>query len=140
MYYSYLMRKIFKIFSILSVLYILSFLFIPSVKATCSYDKYGNCAGTCSCPAGYCGGCSCVVMYGYCTSYSNCHSCPTSTSAPLPTKGASPTLPAGCSCGTCTLSCCHGGPGTPVCNCTKGQWQCTGTGGSCTTWSSVRLT
>jgi hypothetical protein len=79
------MRLFSKILSILFVLSVLLVLFAPSVKASCSFNSYNQCTGTCSCPAGYCGGCSCVVMYGYCTSYSNCYSCPTSTPAPQPT-------------------------------------------------------
>jgi hypothetical protein len=97
------MRLFSKILSILFVLSVLYVLFVPSVKASCSFNSYNQCTGTCSCPAGYCGGCSCVVMYGYCTSYSNCHSCPTSTSAPQPTDTlapvTSPTVPpGGCTC------------------------------------------
>lgn len=91
------MRKSLYVLLELLVILVLLVLSPKSVKATCSYNQYGQCTGTCSCPAGYCGGCSCVVMYGYCTSYSNCYQCPTPTTPPAPTDtpklGASPTNP-----------------------------------------------
>jgi hypothetical protein len=91
-----LQKKLYTNLFVLSVLYVL---FVPSVKASCIFNSYNQCTGTCSCPAGYCGGCSCVVIDDYCISYSNCHSCPTSTSAPRPTSGASPTVtPGSCTC------------------------------------------
>ena len=96
------MRLFSRIFSIILVLFVLSILYLPSVKAGCSFDAYGNCTGTCSCSP-YCGSCNCKA---FSTSFciedkSTCYTCPTNTpkptSTPQPTRpGASPTLtPAG---------------------------------------------
>jgi|GEM_PF-2499623 len=59
------MRIIFKTFFILSLLSVLSILFVPPVKAGCSFNSYYQCTGTCYCRCGgrcYCG----VNQWGRC--------------------------------------------------------------------------
>ena len=140
------MRLIFKILSILLVIYVLSFLSVPLVKAGCRLLD-GECFGDCSCAqVGKCGRCECKInIRGDCVAnFSGCSSCggggggggggtqPTNTLPPI----ASPTTKPGCDCGQYNGSCDK--DSTPVCNCSKipPQWQCTGTKGSCSQWSS----
>jgi hypothetical protein len=80
------MRLFCRIFSVILVLFVLSILYLPSVKAGCSFDAYGNCTGTCSCSP-YCGSCNCKA---FSTSFciedkSTCYTCPTNTPKPTNT-------------------------------------------------------
>jgi hypothetical protein len=86
------MRLFSKIFSITLVLFVLSILYLPSVKAGCSFDAYGNCTGTCSCFP-YCGSCNCKAFStSFCVEdKSTCYPCPTNT--PKPTNTPQPTYP-----------------------------------------------
>ena len=54
-------------FVVLVGLVVLVYSFLPTpVQAACSFDAYGACVGTCTCPVGYTGSCSCASVYGYC--------------------------------------------------------------------------
>jgi hypothetical protein len=113
--------------------YLFIFLFLhliifqpPPVQAGCNatYDAYGNvtkCTNT--------GGCSsCIKNLDFC----GCVAIPP-TSPPAPTDiVASPTNAPNLPCLGPTPACSF----TLVCNNSTGIWQCTGTGGSCATWSS----
>jgi hypothetical protein len=86
------MRLFSKILSIILFLFVLSILYLPSVKAGCSFDAYGNCTGTCSCSP-YCGSCNCKA---FSTSFciedkSTCYTCPTNTPKPTNTPQPSDT-------------------------------------------------
>lgn len=54
------------------------------IQATCSFDAYDNCVGTCSCKTGWSSTCSCYEPYtGVCAANtSKCNPPPTSTPAP----------------------------------------------------------
>jgi hypothetical protein len=108
------MRLFSRIFSVILVLFVLSILYLPSVKAGCSFDAYGNCTGTCSCSP-YCGSCNCKA---FSTSFciedkSTCYPCPTNTPRPTNTPTPKPTnTPASQNCNwigyNCVGSCAAG--------------------------------
>ncbi len=159
------MLNLIKVIRFLSVLFVLSVLFsLTPLKsptyAACSLDKYGNCTGTCSCPVGKVGTCTCVFEYGSCVEQSNCYTPPTNTppggggggTAPTPTTPprASPTTVPSikatiipnitlspyeerCGSGKCTNGyyCCQNRDGSPAC-CPVGEVPPTGGGGGTT--------
>ena len=99
------MRVISKIFSILFVLSVLLVLFAPSIKASCHHNSYGDCVGTCSCPSGTTGTCTCNESSGICAADTS--QCKAPTNPPQPTN-----TPASQNCNwigyTCVGSCAAG--------------------------------
>ncbi len=105
------------------------------VFAGCAFDNYGVCSGSCSCPSGTTGSCSCVNYYGYaCAATYSCV-----TPVPQPTSPTS-CLPPNCGQYDENTYHCYANGQTPVCTqdvqCRNQKWQCTGNNGGCTQWSS----
>ncbi len=101
--------------------------FLTQPIQACGADAYGNCTGGCA--AGF----SCQ-QYGV----GDCRCDPV---APPPASTTAPVNPGVCpppSCGSVDITCTGGS--FPVCtqniNTCASSWQCTGTTGGCTTWSS----